>query len=141
MQYLVQLDIIYEYKTINHPIFEDEKYLDKQKSNNICKLFKICDEKNNICILGLEYISDQMYKIHIILEGFNAIDPEYDDQKGIKGISLKKGQKKIFNLRAIAGYDKSNFSIELMTNNNFHNFRNCFSLNFFSKILINSLRY
>ena len=106
-------DIIYENKTINHPIFEGEKYLDKQKSNNICKLFKICDEKNNICILGLEYISDQMYKIHIILEGFNAIDPEYDDQKGIKGISLKKGQKKIFNLRAIAGYDKSNFSIEI----------------------------
>ena len=97
---------------ITHPIFK----IKPKKEGNINNYLSI--ENNKGFILGFENIGNKDVNLNIEFTGLNIINPEYDifhnennNNEIIKDINMKKGEKKVFNLRIKPGYDKFDYII------------------------------
>ena len=65
-------------------------------------------------ILGLENIRNKTLNMNITFQGFNIINPEYDNTEDgeVRNINMKTGEKKVFNLRFKPGFGDYGYQIK-----------------------------
>ena len=107
--------------SLSYGFFNKKKEFDHKVFNGECfyndgnlKRFRNSSYDNKGFILGLENIRNKTLNMNITFQGFNIINPEYDNTEDgeVRNINMKTGEKKVFNLRFKPGFGDYGYQIK-----------------------------